>query len=80
MPTETAPKRRLPTGGELIAAALRMIRARHGTEPDLIVERRIRLDAEGAALLDALAARLDLPASAVVLLGLEELRKEHLRR
>jgi hypothetical protein len=79
MSETTKTRRRLPTGAELLEAAQAMIRARY-TDSTTTIERRIRFDAEGAALLDALAARLDLPMSAVVRRALDMLAKECLRR
>jgi hypothetical protein len=76
--SETKTRRRLPTGAELIEAAQQLIRARY-TDATTSIERRIRLDADGAALLDALSARLDLPMSAVVRRALDEMAKECLR-
>jgi hypothetical protein len=77
--SDTKTRRRLPTGAELIEAAQQLIAARYA-DAATTIERRIRLDADGAALLDALAARLDLPMSAVVRRALDMLAKECLRR
>lgn len=76
---ETKTRRRLPTGAELIEAAQAMIRARYA-DATTSIERRIRFDPDGAALLDALAAKLGEPMSAVVRRALDEMAKEILRR
>lgn len=75
MSTKTA---RLPRGAELLDGARRLILARHGLDVEA-VERRIRLDLDGVAILDALAAQLDDSPSGVVRRALDLLAKQVLR-